>query len=320
MNKKIAIQLFGHLRTFEHTFESFKKNVLGPNISDNYEIDIFIHTWNEIDHKTVNYRNQNEETLTSVELPKEYLDKVHMLYNPKKLLIDSQKDIEELIISEKIGNFKRSVKGCLNVAYTLYKGSELRRNYALENGITYDFVIVTRPDIYFKKPFRLKEFFSVHNQLNLPIPAEKGLFYAFNPFGRGNGIEEPQMITGSDLIYFAKPENVDKATSLYENFEDNIDINNFYCMEHWWYTYWIKQGLTPYAIKYRHVSEFEVIQNMQAFEKLGDENPYKKNTEQENKKRNFKYYKRKFIKFILSLFPYFLVQSKIKKIKRKLEQ
>lgn len=316
MQKKIAIQLFGHLRTFEFTFETFKKNVLEPNIEDGYEIDIFIHTWNEIDHKTINYRNQNEKVLTSEALPQKYIDKVYELYNPKKLLIEPQRDVDEYIISEKIGGFKRSIKGCLNMAYTLYKSSELRRNYALENKINYDFVIVTRPDIYFKKPFRIEGFLSVHKQLNLPAPVEKGLFYAFNPFGRGNGIEEPQMITGSDLIYFAHPENMDKATSLYENFDENIDVNNFYCMEHWWAEYWKKQGLAPYPIKYRHVPEFEVIQNEEAKKKL-----YRDNTIAAPKsKRNFKYYKRVFVKTLLSFLPYFLVQSKINKIKRKLAQ
>ena len=49
MTKRIAIQLFGHLRTFEYTFESFKKHILEPNKNCGYEIDIFAHSWEEVE-------------------------------------------------------------------------------------------------------------------------------------------------------------------------------------------------------------------------------------------------------------------------------
>lgn len=264
MKGNIAIQLFGHLRTFEYTFESFKNNVLDANKRDGWNIDIFIHTWDELDHDTINYRNPDGQPLTDRTLLSSDIEKAKELYAPKSFAIEHQKRINDIIIKERIGNFKRSINGCLNMAYTLYKSSKIRKNYSDKNSITYEWAIVTRPDILFKYEFRIDDFLKAHHDFQFEIP-ENGLFYAFNPFGRKNKIEEPQFLTGSDLIYFARPKNVDLATSLYENFEENIDINNFYCMEIWWATYWKKSGLAPYPILYRHGPEFSVIKTDSVF-------------------------------------------------------
>ena len=37
---KIAVQLFGHFRTFEKCAQALKENLL-----DRYDCDVFIHTW-----------------------------------------------------------------------------------------------------------------------------------------------------------------------------------------------------------------------------------------------------------------------------------
>ncbi len=44
MKKKLAIHFFGFIRTFRDTYDNFKLNILDVNSQD-YEIDIFIHTW-----------------------------------------------------------------------------------------------------------------------------------------------------------------------------------------------------------------------------------------------------------------------------------
>ena len=58
MTKKIAVQMFGHLRTFEHTYKSFFENLINPNKEDGYEIDIFIHTWDKLEANAT-YHNLN---------------------------------------------------------------------------------------------------------------------------------------------------------------------------------------------------------------------------------------------------------------------
>ncbi|MFK0391959.1 hypothetical protein ACISNN_07800, partial [Campylobacter jejuni] len=46
MKKKLAIHFFGFIRTFRDTYNNFKLNILDVNSQD-YEIDIFIHTWDK---------------------------------------------------------------------------------------------------------------------------------------------------------------------------------------------------------------------------------------------------------------------------------
>lgn len=304
--KRIAIQLFGHLRTFEYTFESFNKNLLKENILDDYQIDIFIHTWTELDHATINYRNLDGKALTDKLLTNETLSLVNKLYQPKKIVVESQLDCQNEVLIEKIGQFPRAKKGCLNNSYTIYMVNKLRNEYELEEKIHYDWVIVTRPDIFFKSPFRIDNIMNCYVKFGLKIP-DKAIFHGFNPFGRGNLIEDPRFLAGSDLIFFGKPENIDKSSSLYTEFNDNIFPEDFYCMEVWWASFWKKKEMNLFPINYRHGPDFDVIKT-----EVLQNNKLNKNSKS-------KYYKRIIFYILLSLFPYCLVESKLNKLEKKIK-
>lgn len=310
MAKRIAIQLFGHLRTFDLMYPYFKQHVIDANIKDGYEVDIFIHTWDQIDHNTINYRigakEKDPETLSE-----DLIEKVKELYQPKKIAIEKQIQCEEKIIIE-MHQIKRSIKGCLNLSYSLFRTSQLRKTYEEEYNIKYDWTIVTRPDVLFKADFAINNILSCYNNFKLDIPP-KALFYALSLFGRGK-VHETQLFVNTDLIYFAKPANIDLATSLYSDFEHNIDENNFYCIEVWLAKYWIKQGLEIFPIDYRMGIEFDVVQNYERYKSIFF------TKQPEKKKKDFKYYRRKTLKFFLALLPYVIVESKIRKIKKKLQQ
>lgn len=257
MQKKIAIQLFGHMRTFEYCLKYFNQNLLSSLQQDGYEVDIFISTWDEWDHNSVNYRSsQNTEI---IHLDKNTIDKINHLYKPKDLLISTQQPIEEKIIIEKLGNGKRSIKGCYNLSYSLYKSSEIRATYSKQNNINYEWVIVTRPDVLFLKPFSIDKILEFYERFKFDIP-QNALFHAYNPF-RSNtcNVEDPRIIAGSDLIYFAKPEIISLATNLYNNFYENIDVDDFYCFEVWQMTYYKKIGLLPLKINYISDRDYKVL-------------------------------------------------------------
>ncbi|MDF7667519.1 hypothetical protein PT273_06630 [Orbaceae bacterium ESL0727] len=304
-SKRIAIQLFGHLRTFQYTFPYFKKNVLDVNKANGYEIDIFIHTWDELDHSTINYRNLNGGPLTQKMLTQNSIALVEQLYKPKSILIEPQLNCDDEIFIEKIGQFPRAKKGCLNNAYTIYSANKLRNEYQKLTSVDYDWVIVTRPDIQFKSPFCIDQILECYTKFELDIPVT-GLFYGFNPFGRGNMIEEPQFLVGSDLVFFSSPNNIDKATGLYTEFYENTDASQFYCMEIWWANYWKKKGLTPFAINYKHGPNFDVIKTS-----MLNDNSLKKDTK-------IKYYKWLILLFLLNLLPYCVVERKVNKLKKKI--
>ncbi|OCG57378.1 hypothetical protein A9G42_08715 [Gilliamella sp. Nev6-6] len=302
--KHIAIQFFGHLRTFEFTFNSFKRNLLDENVLDGYKIDIFIHTWDELDHSTINYRNLNGNALTDKLLTNEYISLVNKFYQPRKLVIESQLDCQNEVLIEKIGRFPRAKKGCLNNSYSIYMVNRLRKEYQLEKDINYDWIIVTRPDIFFKSPFRIDSILSCYLKFGLAIP-ENVIFHGFNPFGRGNMVEDPNFLAGSDLIFFGRPEVIDKSSSLYSEFNENIFPDDFYCMEVWWANFWMKKKISHYPINYKHGPDFDVIKT----EILRSKALYKHSKS--------KYYKRIAFFFILGLFPYCLVKNKINKLEKK---
>ncbi|EAL3411133.1 hypothetical protein A9L80_09355, partial [Campylobacter coli] len=64
--KKLAIQLFGHMRTYEKTYKKFKENIIDVNVQNNWEIDLFIHTWDKFNssskswHKDLNLFSNND--------------------------------------------------------------------------------------------------------------------------------------------------------------------------------------------------------------------------------------------------------------------
>lgn len=246
--KRLAVQLFGHLRTFEHTAESFLKNVVEANIQDGYEVDVFIHTWNQVNTNTITHYNQDGTQIKESDVTNEIAKRVQELYQPKKLLIEPQREHEEFLIETKYGG-KYSIKGPFNVTYSMMKSSEIRQEYEKAQNIEYDWVILTRPDVLFETPFRIDDFLSEHTKFNFKLP-ENAFMYLGCEYARGNKINDPQFIGGCDVIMFAQPENMDIATGFHKNFDENLDIENFICPEYEYYKYWVKAGLMPLAFKY----------------------------------------------------------------------
>ncbi|EAH6149879.1 alpha-2,3-sialyltransferase, partial [Campylobacter jejuni] len=138
MKKKLAIHFFGFIRTFRDTYDNFKLNILDVNSQD-YEIDIFIHTWdkyNSVDtskeqfnlwHQEIDYYPTMNEKKISSQDQKDIID----LYQPKKILIEKLE------------------KGVYGYPITLNKVSNLRTTYEKEKGFKYDALLYTRCDIMF---------------------------------------------------------------------------------------------------------------------------------------------------------------------------
>lgn len=312
--KKVAIQLFGHLRSYKNTYESLFRNVVQPQVIRGYDVDVFIHTWDETDHATVTWHNTKGEQ-RGRGVTSDIVDEVRKLYQPKSMLMESQLDVSDDIIIEKIAGISRSFKGFVNAAYTEYMGSKIRRDYAAENAIHYDWVIVTRPDIFFYSPFIVDDFLKVYGEYHWDIP-KNGVFFAYNPFARGL-VEDKYMIGGSDLCFFGNEKTIDIATSCYDDIQANT-VNpdtvkdNFYCFEIFWYEYWEKHGLEPIRIKYLQGSDYQIIRNAE------DYNSVIRN----KKKPQDKYLQSRLLRLeqeLLKLLPYCLVRSRIARIQRKIE-
>ena len=180
MTKRIAIQLFGHLRSFRKTFDNFWKCIVIPNQMAGYEIDVFMHTWDETDHSTITWHNEAGEQ-RGREVNEEVIDFIMKNYKPKKLLVQKQVDADDYIIKEKIADAPRAYKGVVNVAYTKYMSTRLRKEYESEHNVQYKYVIMTRPDILFHSAFDIEKFLLVYEKYGWQVPGN-GLFFGHNFF------------------------------------------------------------------------------------------------------------------------------------------
>ncbi|WP_086253873.1 hypothetical protein [Campylobacter sp. P091] len=183
--KRLAIQFFGHTRTYKDTCESFFKHIVEPNLKDGWEIDIFIHTWdmssssdrswhNEKDLFDINPLNQND------------IDDIKRVYKPKKLLVEHLQE------------------GAHGGGESKKRGNRLRESYEKENSIKYDYILYTRLDILFATPLNISKYidlYTMHFEMKPYGLPEKHCFCPFNPFVR-MPIIDIRYINEGDIVYF----------------------------------------------------------------------------------------------------------------------
>lgn len=187
MAKRIAIQLFGHLRTFRETFESFQQNIILPNLKAGYEVDVFIHTWNVLEFAGETYHNENSQ-MRGNKLSEEDLEFVKEHYTPVEFFVEEQSDGKAM-------------------NYSMTAVNRLRIENSQKNQVEYDWVIMTRPDILFFTPFVPQSYIETYFNTdldNVAVP-EDCLFVGNNLFGRMN-VADPRFVCEWDLIWFSRPD------------------------------------------------------------------------------------------------------------------
>lgn len=193
---KIAVLLYGHLRDFEKCADSLYENLLSR-----YEGDVFIHTWDTLDHNSKSWHEQRVEAARVDE------DLVRAKYHPKGLIIEHQEKYEkEEIISnlDYLPGTEVSSAIPYYMFYSMNKANQIRKAYEKENSLTYDYVFITRPDVRLKKPFDVE--FYVHEAEVLGLEVNACRFCgSFEDMSIG-GIT---FCRSNDLFSFAKPNVID---------------------------------------------------------------------------------------------------------------
>jgi len=270
MAKRIAIQLVGHLRTYKKTYKKLLKNVVEVNKKDGFEVDIFIHTWSETDHSDVTSHNNPTGAKRGVPVGDKIKNLICQYYNPKVLLIEDQQDVDEFIWYAKYRNLKNSYHRMYNIVYSINKSSEIRREYAEKNGISYDWVIVTRPDILVKKPFSINRFLSFYDKEKIEIPAN-ALFYTEAVYAACPLVSDKRLITMCDQLYFARETTMDTATSQYlfvknrEAFKEYVQKDYYIYEGNMSYGFWIKKGIEPIKLRFDWGENFCYLRTIETY-------------------------------------------------------
>jgi len=144
---KIAVLMYGHMRTFKSCFNNLDKYLLSR-----IDADLFIHSWNTIESITPSWHTSHIRHNRSVNE-----NEIDLLYGPRCIRIDRQpcapKNINKVVDGVNLFGFR-----CMY--YSLYAANKLRKKYEAEKGIKYDVVIKMRPDIYLKTNFPTDLFYS----------------------------------------------------------------------------------------------------------------------------------------------------------------
>jgi hypothetical protein len=137
---KIAICLSGLTRTFKHCYQSLLDNVIGP-----YDCDVF---WFVEDDEN------SEDT--------------NLIKSVRKQLIKSPLHDEKDWESRK-RKMRTPIQGFLHQLWKTKMCNELMLKYQEDNGMKYDWVIRSRPDLMFVK--KMEDLSSLDNKiLHIPVP------------------------------------------------------------------------------------------------------------------------------------------------------
>lgn len=254
-NIKVAVQFFGNLRTVEKCYKS-----LQPNLFDVYDCDVFVHSWDSMDHDTQTwhkhkYKN-NTNTKVSESLLKSYYPSI------KAVKIENPRDINIELDGNFIGQGKAfSLFGVRCMYHSMEESNKLREAYSQKNSVNYDYVIIIRPDLKLVKPLCIENYLKHYSKnetsqsvfTSSQTAADSSLSYILN---------DESLIKGTDLIIFGSPKPI---TKLFKNNTLSCDLKKLknkavnYGPEHFIYKLSENNGLNMRITDYNSNTSFEII-------------------------------------------------------------
>lgn len=255
---KIAVQFFGHLRTFEKCVESVRRHLLLK-----YDCDVFMHTWSLTDHKTKTWYRVQDKNITVVD---NYIKKrIFDLYSPKALLIEDQNFLsdDEFFIPcmHNNGETKISSLGLKYMIHSKYRVNELRIKYQIAHNVNYDYVVMIRPDVMLYEDLDLN---SVIDEINISG-------YVLSRFCAFNYINSRQFpVLGncaSDVLYFGSPMSIDRVVSVLNRIDFLSLKNGIWNPESLFVNELLKKGVASQLINFECNKSWEILRNKNFFSK-----------------------------------------------------
>ena len=246
---KIAVQFFGHLRTFEKCAHSVQKHILSK-----YDCDVFMHTWSDTEHCTQTWHNAKSEIRSVNE---DIIKKIEKIYNPKMEVVEKQilpKNDKLIPCLQNNGEKNISSAGMNFMLQSQIKVNELRRQYAKKNHIKYDMVIMIRPDIYLKSDIDLVEIINQSKKV-IDYPAR---FCVSNALKKGSSNAFVTDIM-SDVLYMATPDNMDLIVNKFKLVKFENFSNKMWTPESLITNILAQGGISTLALFFFFNRDFEII-------------------------------------------------------------
>lgn len=253
---KIAVCLFGHLRSYQKCAPFLRCNLL-----KHYDCDLFMHTWSTLDHNT-----QTWHKLKKAEGNTNREDIIRSYGDIKGIKIEEQKPTDLGVIringDHTDKEIKMSLFGMGAVLHSMRESMRQCEEYTAENKVKYDYILFVRPDIWLKKPLRIDKILKGMS----PKKITNGFFTFANPMGQLPTAGFKSM-GGVDLLFFATPKtmsDVIKNNALaIKDLNPNMLLD--YCPEYSFIQFVEKRGFTPYRIEgFRLPQDWDILRIMKS--------------------------------------------------------
>ena len=143
VSMKIGLVLFGHLRSFRSTHDSFKQFL--KTLQQSGDVDVFCHTWDIEESVTASWWKEHKpgDIPPATVIAKEIEEK----YRPVRYVIESSRQFDDSGY-----NIRSSipVTGILSMLHSQQQAFQLLEQHSKENSITYDVVIKSRYDLLYE--------------------------------------------------------------------------------------------------------------------------------------------------------------------------
>jgi hypothetical protein len=249
---RVAVQIFGHLRTFEQCAASLSQNLL-----DRYpDHDVFLHTWDRLESETVTH---HERFCMPTPLDEQTIATLNRLYHPRRISIEPQRprDLGELAFA----NGKRiAISGIRYMFTSMQRANKLREEHSARTGAQYDIVVAVRPDIALYRPLDLETFLSYSRPPTLPTDETTRTRYA--AFGPTPLIlNDLRGLPATDLLFFARPEVMTRVLKLADDIDQydmKVDVAPAR-PRHLMNTYCTDIGIQTAVIDYIRPRDFDIV-------------------------------------------------------------
>ena len=214
-SEKIAVHLYGHLRTFKSCAPSLHKHLISQ-----YDCDVFIHTWDNTEHNSQSWYDEKVKSKNQV-VNEDMVREIIEIYQPKELLIEQQGEILEVGHFGTHSSIQISLNGLHNALYSLRRSIEIRKSYVAKTSTHYDYGIVIRPDIMLHENLNLSKYqseFDYYEKTTVHFLHNSILLLKDRKY-----FNYPLI---SDVFYLAKIKTIDEIATLEYQFDRYYkDIN-----------------------------------------------------------------------------------------------
>jgi hypothetical protein len=249
---RVAVQIFGHLRTFERCAESLRCHLL-----DRYpEHDVFLHTWDRLESETLTH---HAPLCEPAPVDERVAAAIESAYRPRRMTIEPQ--TPRAMGNLSFSNGKRiDISGIWHMFASMQRANALRERHTAETGAQYDVAVAVRPDIALYRPLDLDLFFSYSRPPT--VPEDETAFTRFAAFGPVPLIlNDLRGLPATDLLFFARPDVMTRVVSI-------ADAGDRYDMaaavaptrpRHLMNTFCSDIGITTAVIDYIRPRDFDIV-------------------------------------------------------------